>query len=98
MTLALGVAPDEGVAAEVLVVAVVGEQMPGETRIECPPATAAFCLPMRRASRQQLGGQVGVAAAGGGQAHSISTSPSQRLPLVGLPGLRESGRPADARR
>src|SRR5215207_354391 len=36
------------------------------TRIEWPTAMAAFFLPMRRASRQQLGGQVGVAAAGGG--------------------------------
>jgi hypothetical protein len=50
---ALGIAAaDNPVTAEVLVVAAAGEQVPGDDRIEWPTATAAFFLPMRRASRQ----------------------------------------------
>jgi hypothetical protein len=45
-------ASSEVVAAEVAVVDVVGEQCQQMTRIECPTATAAFFLPIRRDSRQ----------------------------------------------
>jgi hypothetical protein len=48
----VAVTPDEEVAAKIAVVAVLGEQVPGDTRMEWPTATAAFFLPMRRASRQ----------------------------------------------
>ena len=47
------VAAGEVVPAEVVVVAVVGEEVPAQmTRMEWPTAMAAFFLPMRRASRQ----------------------------------------------
>jgi hypothetical protein len=52
LTLTIGVAPDEVVATKVLVVAAVGEQMPGDDQDRVLTATAAFFLPMRRASRQ----------------------------------------------
>ena len=52
MTGTVGVASHEVVAAEVVVVAVVGEQVPGDDEDEWPTATAAFFLPIRRASRQ----------------------------------------------
>jgi hypothetical protein len=53
-TLAIGVASDEAVATKVgvVVVAVAGSRCQAITRIEWPTATAAFFLPMRRASRQ----------------------------------------------
>jgi hypothetical protein len=49
---AVAVAPDEEVAAKVAVVAVVASRYQQITKIEWPTAPAAFCLPMRRASRQ----------------------------------------------
>jgi len=52
VTLPYGVTLDEVVPAQVLVVALVGEQVPDDDGIECATATAAFFLPMRRARRQ----------------------------------------------
>jgi hypothetical protein len=51
-TLAIGVASDEAVATKVGVVAVAGSRCQAITRIEWPTVTAAYFLPMRRASRQ----------------------------------------------
>jgi len=52
LPLALGVAADEVVATKVGVVAVAGEQVPGDHQDRVPTATAAFFFPIRRASRQ----------------------------------------------
>jgi hypothetical protein len=48
----VAVAPDEEVAAKVVVVAVAIRRYQAMTRMEWPTAIAAFFLPMRRASRQ----------------------------------------------
>jgi hypothetical protein len=63
LTLAIGVAPDEVVTTQVLVVAVVGEQYQAITRIECPTATAAFLLPDAARQPPVLGRQVGITTA-----------------------------------
>jgi hypothetical protein len=48
----VAVTSDEEVAAKVVVVAVPSSRYQQITRMEWPTATAAFFLPMRRASRQ----------------------------------------------
>jgi len=52
LTLAIGVAPDEVVAAQVGESQLSVSRCQAMTRIECPTATAAFFLPMRLARRQ----------------------------------------------
>jgi hypothetical protein len=53
LTLAVGVAADEEVAAKIAVVAVLGEQIPGDHQdLGGPRPWPPSCLPMRRASRQ----------------------------------------------
>ena len=52
LPLAIGVAPGEVVATQVLVVAVVGEQVPGDDQDRAPDGDSAFFLPIRRASRR----------------------------------------------
>ena len=88
LTLALGVAPDEVVATKVLIVQSSVSRCQAMTRIECPTATAALFLPIRRASRQYWADRSVSRLLAAAQAHSMSTSPSQRLPLVGLPERR----------
>jgi hypothetical protein len=63
---AVGVAADEVVATQVLVVTVIGEQDQAITRIEWPTAMAAFLLADASGQPPILGRQVGVAAAGSG--------------------------------
>src|SRR5215211_1686623 len=58
------------------------------TRMEWPTATAAFLLADASGQPPELSGQVSVAALAAAQAHSASTSASQRLPLVGVPERR----------
>src|SRR6266498_3930593 len=56
--------------------------------MEWPTAPAAFFLPMRRASRQNWAARQVSRLWAAAQAHSTRISPSQRLPLVGLPERR----------
>src|ERR671922_1667858 len=58
------------------------------TKMECPTATAAFFLPMRRASRQNWADRYVSRERAAAQAHSTRISPSHRLPLVVVPARR----------
>jgi hypothetical protein len=66
LTLAIGVAPDEVVAAQVGVVAVVGEQVPGDDQDRVPDRDGGLLLADPSGQPPVLGRQVGVAAAGRG--------------------------------
>jgi hypothetical protein len=55
------------------------------TRIEWPTATAAFFLPIRRASRQNWAPRYVPRLRAAAQAHSVRMSPSQTLPWRVLP-------------
>jgi hypothetical protein len=65
LTLAIGVAPGEVVATQVLVVAVVGEQVPGNDQDRVPDRDGRLLLADASGQPPVLGRQVGVAAAGG---------------------------------
>jgi hypothetical protein len=58
LALAIGVAPDEVVATQILVVAVIGEQVPSDHQDRVPHARAAFLLPDAARQPSVLGRQV----------------------------------------
>src|SRR3954470_18129178 len=66
VTLPVGVAAGEVVPAEVVVVAVVGQQVPGDDQDGVADGDGGLLLADPAGQSPELGGQVGVAGAGGG--------------------------------
>ena len=63
LTLAIGVAPDEVVATQVVVVAVVGEQVPGDDQDPVPDGDSGLLLANPAREPPVLGRQVAVTTA-----------------------------------
>jgi hypothetical protein len=75
LTLAVGVAPDEVVATQVLVVAVVGEQMPGDDENRVPDGDRGLLL--ADASGQPVGASYSVTS---GDLRILMDQPTEAIP------------------
>ena len=81
-------AAGEPVAAEVVVVAVVGEQVPADDQDRVADGDGGFLAPDASGEPPELGGQVGVAGVRRRRRTWLRISPSQRLPWLVRAGRR----------